>query len=235
MRIAIVDDDPTLRISLNHFLKKWLANNLIEYTINEYNSGLEFLDACKADSFDIVFMDIFMEKMDGIETATQMRVSNKDTILVFLTSSTDHMPDAFSVHAFGYLLKPLLPDKLFKVMDDVKALQNDDGPCLEVAVGRVNLYPKYSEIVYIQSDSNYCIIHCRDEIKSRGPFSVLCQPLLDSEDFCMINRGILVNLAHVTKMEELECFMDNGDILPLNTKKAPGIRQDYQTYKFNHS
>ena len=56
-----------------------------------------------------------MDKKNGIDTSIDMRKIDKNIVLVFLTSSTDHMPDAFSVHAFGYLIKPLLPDKLYQV------------------------------------------------------------------------------------------------------------------------
>lgn len=234
MQIAIVDDDPTLRITLKHFLKKWFQNENLPLELFEFNSGNEFLTNNAEKKYDIVFMDIFMEKKNGIETASEMRSFDKDTILVFLTSSADYMPDAFSVHAFGYLLKPLLPDKLFKIMDDVKSLFFDDEPTLEFLSGKITLNPKYSEIIYIQSDSNYCIIHCPTPCKSRGPFSSHCEPLYADERFCIINRGILVNFDHVKEMDNCECLMDNGDILPINTKKASQLKLQFQAYKFKH-
>ena len=121
MNIAIVDDDPTLRISLRHFLHKWHTDNNLPLKMDEYDDGEEFLDSLQNNKYDIVFMDIFMEKKNGIDTAADMRKIDKNMVLVFLTSSSEHMPDAFSVHAFGYLLKPLLPEKLYRVMNDIKA------------------------------------------------------------------------------------------------------------------
>lgn len=235
MLIAIVDDDPTLRITLRHFLHKWHQEKNLSLEMCEFENGDDFLESCSSNNYDIVFMDIFMDKKDGIETATEMRISRKDTILIFLTSSLDHMPDAFSVHAYGYLIKPLVPEKLYKIMNDVQSLLHTDEPTLDITVvGKVDLTLRYSEILYINSDSNYCIIHCPEPCKSRGPFTALCEPLLQSSDFCLINRGILVNLLHVKEMTATDCLMDNGDYLPLNTKKASSIRQQYQTFKFDN-
>lgn len=232
MHIAIVDDDPTLRITLRHFLHKWHTEKNLPLEMLEFNNGDDFLVSCETNEYDIVFMDIFMDKKDGIETASEMRAIHKETILIFLTSSADHMPDAFSVHAYGYLIKPLIPEKLYKILDDVQSILHKDEPTIEITLGKVDVTLKYSDILYINSDSNYCIIHCPDPCKSRGPFSVLCEPLLDSPDFCVINRGIIVNLSHVKEMDTTDCIMDNGDILPLNTKKASAIRTQFTSYKF---
>jgi len=235
MLIAIVDDDPTLRITLRHFLHKWHTEKQLPLEMLEFDNGDDFLASCDQNNYDIVFMDIFMEKKNGIETASEMRLNRKDTILIFLTSSMDHMPDAFSVHAFGYLIKPLMPDKLYKIMNDVQALLHTDERTLDITVvGKVDLTLRYSEILYINSDSNYCIIHCPEPCKSRGPFAALCEPLLQSPEFCVINRGILVNLSHVREMSATDCLMDNGDTLPLNTKKSSAIRQQFQSFKFDN-
>ncbi len=235
MNIAIVDDDPTIRISLRHFLHKWHIETGLDLSMTEYDNGEEFLEACREGSFDIVFMDIFMEKKNGIDTATDMRKRDKNVVLVFLTSSTDHMPDAFSVHAFGYLIKPLLPNKLYQVMNDIQAILSPvEDKYLAVATGKLELSIKYSDIIYINSDSNYCIIHCPEPTKCRGPFSTLCEPLEDCEDFCTINRGIMVNLAHVEGSDGASVTMDNGDILPVNTKKQAAIKQMIAAYKFEH-
>ena len=235
MNIAIVDDDPTIRISLRQFLHKWHTDNHIDLKMTEFDGGEEFLSSCKEGAFDIVFMDIFMDKKNGIDTSIDMRKIDKNIVLVFLTSSTDHMPDAFSVHAFGYLIKPLLPDKLYQVMNDIWAILSPvEEQYLNVTTGKLELSIRYSDILYINSDSNYCIIHCPEPTKCRGPFSVLCEPLLENPDFCLINRGIIVNMAHVDCTDSTCCTIDNGDQLPLNTKKATTIKQTIATYKFEH-
>ncbi len=235
MNIAIVDDDPTIRISLRHFLHKWHTENDLPLTMTEFDGGDEFLDAFKSGSFDIVFMDIFMDKKNGIDTAMDMRKIDRNVVLVFLTSSTDHMPDAFSVHAFGYLIKPLFPDKLYQVLNDIRSIISPvEEPFLEVTTGKMELSIKYSDILYINSDSNYCMIHCPEPTKCRGPFSVLVEPLEEHEDFLLVNRGILVNLSHVTGVDSTCCVIDNGDQLPINTKKAAAIKQRISTYMFKH-
>ena len=236
MHIAIVDDDPTLRISLKHFLHKWHTDNKLPLVMEEFDNGEDFINSMDEKNFDIVFMDIFMEKMDGIATANEMRKKSTDIILVFLTSSAEHMPDAFSVHAYGYLLKPLLPEKLIGIMDDIKNIMVEKDPEkeMELMIGKVPITVKFSDVICIQSDSNYCIVYCPKMCKIRGTFSEISKPLLEEEGFYVINRGIIVNFDHVKEMDSQNCIMDNGVMLPLNIKKSAQIRAVYQAYKFSN-
>ena len=80
-----------------------------------------------AHSYDIIFMDIFMDGMDGVETAEQIRKFDSHVILIFLTSSQDHMKNAFSCHAFDYVEKPVDLEQITNcLLDALKIIPNKD-------------------------------------------------------------------------------------------------------------
>lgn len=95
-------------------------------------SAGDFLEAFSGGSFDLVFMDIYMEGMDGVAAALEMRKSDSGCLLVFLTSSTDFMPDAFSCHAFEYVTKPFSEKRIFDVLADAVKVLPQEQKCLTV-------------------------------------------------------------------------------------------------------
>lgn len=112
-----------------------------------FSSGEQFLEAFEQDKFSIVFMDIYMKGINGITTALSMREKDNCCLLVFLTSSMEFMPDAFSCHAFEYITKPFSPDRAYAILHD--ALQVLPPP------------PKYIEIISDRKTfslpARYCI------------------------------------------------------------------------------
>jgi len=89
------------------------------FEITTFTSGKALMDELMEDSFsaDILFLDIYMPEMDGIRTAKQIRSTNKELKIIFLSSSRDHYPQAYEVFAFNYLEKPLSRERLYSVLD----------------------------------------------------------------------------------------------------------------------
>ena len=118
MRIALVDDSEIERGILLSLLTDYGCEKQILFESDCFDSGDAFLSSFSSDKYDIVFMDIFMNGMSGVETASKMRQIDSHVILIFLTASADYMPDAFRVHAFHYILKPYQKDAIFACLND---------------------------------------------------------------------------------------------------------------------
>ena len=107
MKIAIVDDEPIFLDKMVQICRDFCEEHRIQTDIASFISGESFLGQFEKNKFSIVFMDIYMEEMSGITVALKMRQKDNFCILVFLTSSSEFMPDAFSCHAFEYIVKPI--------------------------------------------------------------------------------------------------------------------------------
>ena len=111
MNIAVVDDEEVIREQINGFIKKRNP----DFNTSDFATGEELL-AAGAD-FDIIFLDIQMEGMGGIEAAKTIRQSNADRVIIFITGIKEHVFEAFDVSAFHYLLKPIAEQKFMEVLD----------------------------------------------------------------------------------------------------------------------
>ena len=106
MRIAIVDDISEERTLLRNRLESQFSRRNVHTDILEYENGETFLTAAKECPFTVVFLDIYMNGSNGIDTAKELRRSDTDCLLIFTTTSTDHALEGFQVRALHYLVKP---------------------------------------------------------------------------------------------------------------------------------
>ncbi len=109
MDIAVVDDEKVIR----EHIREMIENQKPDCHVACFSSGEEFLNAAKA--FDIVFLDIQMDGMNGIEAAKETREMNADTVLIFITGIKEYVFEALDLYAFHYLLKPVTKQKFTEV------------------------------------------------------------------------------------------------------------------------
>ena len=102
MNIAIVDDSASDRRHLEQILQKYAAINQLDMNIEHFSGGEAFLNHYQPYQYTIIFLDIFMNGITGIKTAEIIRKTDEESVLVFLTTSEDHRPEAFR-----YLLPPI--------------------------------------------------------------------------------------------------------------------------------
>ena len=233
MRIAMIDDEEKERISLKKMLEIWADKNCLDIICDSFANGENFLSAISSRPYDIVFMDIYMEQENGIQTAAKMRLVSPECCLIFLTSSQEHMVEAFPIHAFDYLLKPVDETRLAQTLSDFLRTFPEKQLYLNLPLGKQIRPVLYAQLEYISADSNYCIVQAQEQYRCRMPFHKLNSLLADDERFCTINRGILVNLDYVDSMEHLVCRMKSGVSFPMNTRKHAELKQTLITHRFN--
>ena len=111
MDIAIVDDEPLVRQQLEQMLKEYLYHHYPKLmptaSFLEFSNAEDFLPIEQARKFSLIFMDIYMDELNGMDAIRQLRQAGCNTPVIFLTNSTEHLLEGYSVFAAGYLVKPL--------------------------------------------------------------------------------------------------------------------------------
>ena len=237
MNIAIVDDRAKERDALKALLVEYAAANRLALSLRELASGEDFLAAFAPFTYTVIFLDIYMDGMTGMETAKSIRKTDTDTPVIFLTTSREHMGDAFSIHAFDYIEKPVSREKLFKCMDDL--LKTHTILCtetLDFTYDRADHRLPFPDIVAVRTaESNYLDITDKrgESYHIRMTFSSVCERLGTDSRFLTVNRGILVNMDYIVRFENGVCVLKNGREYPVFTKKVKETEQKWQNYIFH--
>lgn len=193
---AVCDDEEVIREQLHQFIKKSVPNCRIEV----YSSAEELLAADK--SFDLVFLDIQMEGISGMEAAKTLRAKNEEMVLIFVTGLREYVFEAFEVSAYHYLLKPLTEEKLKSVLEralaEVKKRKAREKKQLLLQTRQRTVNLDQSAILYLESRGKKVEIHTKDEtIEMYASISKLETQLGSS--FYRCHRGYLVNLAYIAE------------------------------------
>ncbi len=236
MKIAIVDDDKEVHTTLKQALKEYETQYGVAFEVFSYWDGESFIHDLKShQTFTIVFMDIFMEKIDGIEAAMNLRQSqNLNSLLIFLTSSPDFMAQAFSYHAFDYVLKPIDQSRIFHLLQEAQHFIPSESPYMEISSGRSTYRLLFSQIVSAVSDAHYLEITSSEGrvYRCRMTLQEFYKKTHQDKRFLSLNKGIYVNIDYINYLKQGSCYLKNGTIFPIRVRDMTKVESIIHDYNF---
>lgn len=234
MKIALIDDEQIYLNEMTQICKEFGEKYQCQIDIYTFQSGLAFLDALKDQTFAIVFMDIYMKDLDGVTTALKLRLKDHQCILIFLTSSSEFMPEAFSCHAFEYIVKPLTTERVMKVLQDALKILPISSKSITIFQNRKPVTIYLNDILYVMSDAHYLNIYLLNDriLRPRMTLSNFMKLIDYDLGFIMINKGILVNAEYVISFHNNVCVLKNDIQFPIHTRNKNKIEKALQTYHF---
>lgn len=235
MNIAIIDDLTEDRRGLAEHLNTYMTAHKISYSRQEFSSAEDFFKVFAPGAFDIVFLDIYMDGISGMEAARRLYQADKNCKIIFLTTSTEHAQTSYAVHAVYYLIKPLDRGQFEQAMDFCSLKPEYAVPFLSCDIDGSNRQIDTEQILYIDYQNRMTQIHFRDYSlalnKSFGEITALLEP---DERFLTIFRGVMVNMQHIAKHDDIFFVLDNGKRLQITIRNKKSIAQAYRSYVFNH-
>ena len=214
MQIAIVDDSAEDREELSTCLENYMKRHQLDYTLTEFEDGENFLKAAAQVNFQLVFMDIYMENMDGIEAARRLRQKNRLCKIVFLTITEDYARMGYSLSASYYLLKPLsLHQADFEEAMELCQLKPPyEVMTLSVMADRQKLELPTEKILYIDYQNRMTRIHTAERvIPVSGGFQEVTAALQKDKRFLPCYRGVLINMDYISQVDSQTFRLINGE------------------------
>jgi len=222
IRVAIVEDDMADVKTLSSLIAAWCEKNEKEsISCTVYSDAVKFLERGSMTA-DVVFMDIEMPFINGMDAATQFRKYNRDAILIFATRAVKYAVHGYAVDAIGYLVKPIGENSFSEVFEKAIRLHRDRSQhqALVIKVNNGMVKVSTDQILYIEAashqlnivtgDKTYQVWGGLDKIKEQLP-----------GEFVACHRGYIVNLKHVdsVKKDGLSIVGKPGLLIPVSRQK----------------
>jgi len=160
LRIAICDDEQKQIEYLTALVSAWSDRTSVTCTIDTFQSAESFLfDYAEDKNRDILLLDIEMGGMNGVDLAKTIRQTNDTVQIIFITGFPDFIAEGYEVSALHYLMKPVLPEKLHTVLDKAAVNLAKSEKRLSVTYDRQTDFVPLSQIMYIEAQKQYILIH----------------------------------------------------------------------------
>lgn len=221
MRIVIVEDELDAKQRLQDCLERYAKEYGANFSVRWYTNGFDFLECWHQDA-DIVFMDVDMPGMNGIETARRMREADENVVLIFVTNLAQYAIEGYSVDALDYVLKPVdyFAFKL-KIKKALRSVATSQERIIPVQSEGQTYYLKSSEIMYVEVEKHDLTYHtvngdfvCVGSLKN-------AEEALQERDFYRCNYCYLVNLRHVSSVGGTEIQVGKATLqISRNRRKA---------------
>lgn len=230
MRIAICEDTPAEREILEQMLRQALDDARRDAELCLFETGDDMAAAIKrGEAWDICFLDIYLPKASGVELAEAVRAAHDQTVLVFTTTSTEHMADGFRVGAVHYLVKPFSQSDVDEALARALRLVDDTGRCIELIIDRIPSTVPLAELIFLESQNHSTLLHTAGRsLRSYMRLDELA-PLLD-ERFLRCHRSYIVNMDHIAHATGNDFEMDTGALIPLRREERTALRQAYHRH-----
>lgn len=224
IKFAVCDDEPQMVQEIADQIASYMQEAARDYSVGCFSSGYALLKS--SDEFDVIFLDIQMERPDGMETAALLRQRESHSLLIFVTVLKDRVFDAFPLEAFDYLLKPLDGARFRQMMDRaLRWLEQETAKNLVIQRGSGCQIVPLSDILYCEVLGRKIYIH-----KKNGIILDYYDRLEDLEQrvgsrFFKCHRSYLVNLDYVGGCQDGQVLLSPGERVPVSRLRERELTQ----------
>lgn len=219
IKIALVEDEEQHRLLLQRYLNQYSKETGTALQIDTFGNGLSFLEKY-GEGYDIVFMDIAMPHMDGLETARKLRAIDGKVILIFVTSLAKYALKGYEVDAMDFLVKPIDYFHFYLRMDKAVRLSQTKEKVsllLTTADGKVRVV--LDDVEYVESQLHYLVYHTKKgNFRVRGSLRDLPETL-QKLPFVRSANSFLVNLSFIEKVSGDDLVLTGGVTLPISRSR----------------
>jgi len=216
MKALIVDDNDIARTTLAH-LAKQVPNLTI---VNEYSNAIEAYNHLQNNQVDLIFLDIEMPEMTGIELTKNL--SGKDIIIIFTSSNKDYALEAFELNIADYILKPVMPARFLQAVSKAQSILESRKEDVEVTKdeflfvrdSNITRRLKLDDIFYAEAMGDYVKFYTREKMFAIHGKMKTAEERLPKDDFIRVHRSYIVSVGKIDTLQD-GGIMINGKFIPV--------------------
>lgn len=234
VRTVLCDDNPQVLDYYENLLREAAAENHIEIKINRYESGeqLLFMLSDNPNAADILYLDILMGKLNGIDTARKLREIGCMAQIIYLTTSDEYVFEAFDVEPYYYIVKDDMSVWKFKDIfcRAVDAVQRREEDYIMVTYGATTVKLALDSIYYFEVRNRLVTVHTKDSDIDYYSRLEDVELSLAGRGFARVHRSYLVNCHHIQKLTRSTVLLSDGTELPVSVKYTQDVQDQFSRY-----
>ena len=229
---AICDDESMALNMVSSALKSCFAQQRVTLKLEKFTSSESFSNVIPKNQWELVFLDIDIPGLDGIELGKKLKAENPDVVIIYISNCEDRVFDAFAAHPFGFVRKSsFLKDVESVVRLYITEVIQKETPeeILEVKTHSGFMRLKIHNIMYIECDRDYQDIHMADQsdvIRIQQRMNMLEENLKKS-GFLRVHTGYLVNYKYIVRIDSETVQMQDNVIIPMSRRRKKDIVLEY--------
>ncbi len=231
-KMAIVEDEAVAAKELNAMIEQYGRDcaPMDEYRVSVFSNAYNFL--LKREVYDVVFLDIQMAGMNGMQAAREIRKRDDNVLIVFVTNMAQYALESYDVHAYDFILKPLTYGNFYmkfrRVLKELEHKQTDAFCTLATRFEKRQV--RISDIVYVEISSHDLVFHMADEsrIHILGTLNEWEQKL-SPYHFARCNACFLVNMRYITALNG-DSLVAGGHELRISRTKKQAFLSEFAKY-----
>ncbi|MCR5148500.1 MAG: LytTR family DNA-binding domain-containing protein [Eubacterium sp.] len=226
--IAVCDDDLSCHHKMASFCDIFFKEKSVDYEFHSYYSGEEILEEHEKN-IDLLFLDIEMGEVDGIEAMKRIESMPNIHRIIFISSHLELIGDAFGYKPIGFIVKPIDQNIILKKLDDLYHRIKKDSVIEFNDSESIRVYRK-SDVVFIKADSNYVTVVTQNDEKILSCTLKKCEEQINGLPFLRVHKSYIVNLCYVKKISAGNVFLKSGITIPVGRSYSEMVKKEYQKY-----
>lgn len=229
-KIAICDDNKSHTNIIEDYLDK-CSKGSAECDVYYSGEGLVWAYQSSQERYDVIFLDMEMEQLNGIETANKIRAVDEHVIIVFITSHTEYMRESFQCAPFRFLVKPVEYTEFEEVYRDICKKLSKQRRVFAFTENKSMVRLYCDDIIYCESQDHSILIHTKDRTYKFGkPLNELYMQL-DNELFCRTHKSFIINLMYIKLISEKDAELYHCDrLVPISRSYKRALIEEYTNF-----
>ena len=231
LKIALLDDDKTALLISKGAIESFFQEKNIAIALDAFSSPVNFLAMAKEENYRLVFLDIDMPELNGLEVGEQVKAINPQTDIIYLSQREDLVFDTLKLHPFGFIRKSKIIQDFANVLElfvNTALNTNSENKKITITSKTETISADIDTIMYIEGNRNYQTFFLKDG--STFDVRVLMGDLeikLKEHGFIRVHKGYLVNFLFIRTIGVNEVTLTNNKILPMSSKRKDSIMEEY--------
>ncbi len=231
LQCAVVDDNTSVLKLIKESIQEGFRNHNIDSNIETFSSCPQFEKRRKEAQFDIVFLDINMPEMDGIDYAKFLKDHETESKIVFVSSREERVFEAIQLQPFGFVRKSSFLQDLSEVIERYSNIKKEDTGNTTICVtvhGRKKTF-SIKNIAYFEGCGALQIIHLLStkDVEEASSSMETLENSLKEHGFMRVHKGYLVNFFAISGFDGPDLLLTNGERIPISRRKLQTVKSEF--------